>query len=48
MIEISKEMAKYLFNTDKEVFKLYDDGCEAVIEDFEEIDKHEGIFGREL
>jgi len=35
MDEISRQMAKYLFNTGKEVFVLYEDGTEskAIYED---------------
>lgn len=47
MCEVSREFAKYLFNTNIEVFRLYADGTEGVVDDVEEIQSHEGIFGVE-
>ena len=47
MNEISSEMAKYLFHSDTEVYKLYPDGTESVVEEADEINTHEGIFGVE-
>lgn len=47
MKQVSREMAYYLFNSNKEVFRLYNDGTEAVIEDIYQLNLHEGIFGVE-
>lgn len=47
MREISCEMAKYLWNSGNEVFKLYPDGTEAIVENADEISYHQSIFGVE-
>lgn len=47
MRQISKEMAIYLFNGNREVFKLYPDGTEGVVESCEEIAETDLILGVE-
>lgn len=50
MNEISFEMAKYLYNANREVFRLYDDGVESAVEKYDDIINHNkdgGIFGVE-
>lgn len=40
-------MAIYLFKSNNEVFLLYDDGTETVVNFIQDIHLHEGIFGVE-
>lgn len=47
MTEICTRMALYLFNAGTEVYRLYDDGTEGVVEEEKEIHDHDGIFGVE-
>jgi hypothetical protein len=50
MREISKAMARYLHNSGRTVYRLYEDGTEAQISNLLEIDEHVrngGIFGEE-
>jgi hypothetical protein len=49
MIQISSEMARYLFNSNHEIYKLYPNGTESLIEDMNEIINVENdiIFGVE-
>jgi len=49
MIEISETMARYLFNSDEEVYILYPDGTESLVEDITDIQDIDDdcIFGRE-
>lgn len=50
MREVSVEMAKYLYYSDVQVYRLYPDGTEGLVEKVAEIyDHHDrgGIFGVE-
>lgn len=47
MKEISFDMAQYLYNSGEEVYLLFSDGTERLIEDSNEINSHKGIFGIE-
>jgi hypothetical protein len=47
MTEISKDMAEYLFNTNKEVYILHSDGSESLVEDLQQIRNTEELLGVE-
>lgn len=49
MKEISEQMARYLFHTGREVYRLYEDGTEAMVNEHADIPEHaiDGIFGVE-
>ncbi len=50
MLEVSEAMARYLYNRGEVIYKLYEDGTEAEVDDLSEINEHleyGGIFGVE-
>ena len=47
MIPLTKERALELLDTEMVLYKLYDNGAEAVLDSREEILAHEGLFGVE-
>ena len=47
MKQISMEMARYLFNAKEEVYRLYEDGTESLVENENDIREHDDFFGTE-
>ena len=47
MLPLTKDKATELFGEDVAVYQLHEDGSETLIEDLEELNEHEGIFGVE-
>ena len=47
-LEMGRDEAESLFRLDVEIYKLYDDGSESLVETMMDIIKHDGAFGIEV